>query len=273
MADVIEIDGVNKVKKDTEQILEDVAEVKVSADKAAKNEPFNFINSDITTIGEHFSDDQHIWYTVDLENCESIGTAAFEGMKSITLIKLPKALTISNSAFSNCTSLKDVYLPVLTDIGVNGFSGCKSLTELNLPLATNFGSSAFSECRALKKVNFPSAKSLSASLLHNCESLTDVNIPLATDLGQSCFYGCSSLKSVDLPSATKLGAYCFGLCTSLKTLIIRSESVCVADTQIFKDVVTPTIYVPDNLVSEYKSATNWSTYKNNIKPLSSYEEV
>ena len=28
------------------------------------------------------------------------------------------------------------------------------------------------------------------------------------------------------------------------------------------------IYVPDNLVDSYKTATNWSTYANQIKPIS-----
>lgn len=31
------------------------------------------------------------------------------------------------------------------------------------------------------------------------------------------------------------------------------------------------IYVPDNLVEQYKAATNWSTFANQIKPISELE--
>ena len=32
------------------------------------------------------------------------------------------------------------------------------------------------------------------------------------------------------------------------------------------------IYVPDELIEQYKTATNWSVYANQIKPLSEYVE-
>jgi hypothetical protein len=32
------------------------------------------------------------------------------------------------------------------------------------------------------------------------------------------------------------------------------------------------VYVPDNLVEKYKTATNWSTYASQIKPMSELPE-
>jgi hypothetical protein len=32
------------------------------------------------------------------------------------------------------------------------------------------------------------------------------------------------------------------------------------------------IYVPDELIEQYKTATNWSVYASQIKPLSAYTE-
>lgn len=64
-------------------------------------------------------------------------------------------------------------------------------------------------------------------------------------------------------------------------LIIRTNTVCVLQPKAF-NASTDTgwkaqpplkIYVPDNLVSQYQTATNWSIYADRIKPLSQYVEV
>ena len=61
--------------------------------------------------------------------------------------------------------------------------------------------------------------------------------------------------------------------TALEKLIIRTPSVCslanasaLARTKI--ESGTGYIYVPDNLVDSYKTATNWSAYAAQIKPIS-----
>lgn len=59
--------------------------------------------------------------------------------------------------------------------------------------------------------------------------------------------------------------------------ILNTETVCVlVDKIAFNSTPiangTGYIYVPDALVNDYKKATNWSVYANQIKPLSEYVE-
>ena len=63
----------------------------------------------------------------------------------------------------------------------------------------------------------------------------------------------------------------------LHTLIIRTPAVCKMS---FADNFANTpiasgegyVYVPDELVEQYKVATNWTTYANQIKPISELPE-
>ena len=69
------------------------------------------------------------------------------------------------------------------------------------------------------------------------------------------------------------------MCDSLKTMILRSNEVCVlkysgaiSSTPIATSTTEGFIYVPDDLVESYKTATNWSTYASQIKGLSELGE-
>lgn len=117
-------------------------------------------------------------------------------------------------------------------------------------------------------------------------TLTEYSNSRVNSIGTYAFRGCNKLISVDLPNVTSIGTYVFARCFSMKTIIIRqSDSVCtLSNTNVFQNcyhilgtvnsTYNPTgakdgyIYVPDSLVDSYKSATNWSTYADQIKPLS-----
>jgi hypothetical protein len=105
------------------------------------------------------------------------------------------------------------------------------------------------------------------------------------------FWGCSLLEKIDISyfgtSSTIFSyAFCSG-CKSLKALIIRSfGSKYVLDTNAFGScyhllgTVDATynpngdkdgyIYVPRTMVDTLKSATNWSTYADQIRALEDY---
>lgn len=75
---------------------------------------------------------------------------------------------------------------------------------------------------------------------------------------------------------TYIGSTCFRESGMLEKLIVNSESVPIlSSTNAFQ--FTPIaegngyIYVLDNLVEEYKNAKNWSTYADQIKPISELE--
>ena len=100
-------------------------------------------------------------------------------------------------------------------------------------------------------------------------------MPSATTIGSQAFGECTSLVRVDLPSAIEINEYAFKNCQSMLYLILRANQVCVlSNTNAFSGCSiawsgsSSAIYVPDDLVESYKTATNWSTYASKIKGLS-----
>ena len=66
-------------------------------------------------------------------------------------------------------------------------------------------------------------------------------------------------------------------CKNLSALLLANDKVCtLANSNAFTGTPiasgTGYIYVNDDLVDTYKSATNWTVYKNQIKPISEYVE-
>ena len=86
------------------------------------------------------------------------------------------------------------------------------------------------------------------------------------------FYG-SDLTTVNLPECTSIGTSTFYGCTNLTTVIFGADRVVtLMSSDAFNNSAisrrTGYIHVPDNLVDSYKTATNWSTYANQINPIS-----
>lgn len=97
----------------------------------------------------------------------------------------------------------------------------------------------------------------------------------ASKVGGSVFKDCISLTNVNLPKATSIGSQAFYNCISLTALVLsNTEKVCTLGSNAFLGSLiaskTGYIYVPDALVSSYKTATNWKAYASQIKPLSEY---
>ena len=100
-----------------------------------------------------------------------------------------------------------------------------------------------------------------------------MDLPAATSIGTNAFYGCSSLTTVALPAVTSIGAGALRNCSALTSLTLPKNQVATLS-NISALQGTPIasgtgyIYVPDNLVDQYKAATNWATYANQILPIS-----
>lgn len=110
----------------------------------------------------------------------------------------------------------------------------------------------------------------------NKNNLKKIVLNGVTSLSNYAISSCSALHTVELGSVTSIGTGSFNGCRALATLIIRTPSVCslaninsISPTLIASG--TGYIYVPDNLVNSYKTATNWSDYANQIKGISELE--
>ena len=98
-----------------------------------------------------------------------------------------------------------------------------------------------------------------------------------TEIWSYAFRDCPKLERVEFTQNVIIWNQSFTYCAVLTKFILRSESVCVlkyTGAFAYSAIANGTgfIYVPDDLVESYKTATNWSTYASQIKPISELEE-
>lgn len=151
----------------------------------------------------------------------------------------------------------------------------RSITELTSSI-TSLGTYALGNCSKLISLNLPEVISCASYAMQNCTALTDISMPKVNVLGNFCFYQCRALKKVYLPSINQIGGNCF-TGSGLETLIIPCAELCVLVGNSFKDTPiekgTGYIYVPSELAEEYKAATNWTVYGEQIRAIEDYPEV
>ena len=138
----------------------------------------------------------------------------------------------------------------------------------------SIGAYAFYFCRSLTGITIPSSvTSIGTYAFQYCFSLTSITIPNSvTSIGISAFRDCYSLTNIVIPDGvTSIGDNAFRACISLKTYVFERTSgiTAIGGTDTFTGINTSAkIYVPDDLVDDYKIADNWSTYANYIYPIS-----
>lgn len=160
-------------------------------------------------------------------------------------------------------------------------SGRRNLTELTIDLSGDYnlsGRYAITENSALQKLVLQYSETTEASSILYDYGVSG-NSALATLIlrgkyrssGQSGFRGNSRLALVDLETASDsisaFGNNSFYGSNNLKTLIIRKNSVQAVSSQTFDGSGIKssgaTVYVPSSLISEYQTASQWSTLYNN----------
>ena len=94
-------------------------------------------------------------------------------------------------------------------------------------------------------------------------------LPVVSIISSYCFNECRSLTQVSLPVCSYIGNNAFYSCSSLSLITIGYSSICslggsatFSNTQITSS--TGSIYVPSSLVDAYKTADNWSYFKDRI---------
>ena len=178
-------------------------------------------------------------------------------------------------AFLGCQALTAIDLPNVTQVKRNAFESCKDLQTTNLPKVTEFGRGVFFNS-AIQQADFPLVTTIGDGCFNMVKNLTSANLPLVTALPAEAFRN-STIRTADFAAVTNINRTAFTDCTSLETLIIRTPSVCViSDISVAlrgSKIASGTgyIYVPDDLVDSYKTATNWVAFANQIKPISALE--
>lgn len=146
--------------------------------------------------------------------------------------------------------------PQLTSIARYTFMSCQNVAELELPkLGTEVGNSNFSSGIGCRSVEFPELTSLGYGAFQN--SLVQcVEAPACTSIGQAAFNYCTRLKVIVLGGQT--------MCTLVSSGILKHSPHYVSGG-------VGRIYVNDDLVDDYKAATNWSAFANYIRPISEWD--
>lgn len=173
--------------------------------------------------------------------------------------------------FFECTNLETVILPKITDWDRTdyAFSGCTKLKTIDIDFLniTKTASYMFNNCIAITKTTYVLPK-----LVSNIWANTLTNNPnvIAFDIESSNTSGTAGLNT-----------NCFARDSNLNIIIIRSTNRIRTLQNINVFTGTPfasggtggTLYVPNNLIASYQSATNWSRilgYANNqIKSIES----
>ena len=151
-------------------------------------------------------------------------------------------------------------------------------TEYINDRVTSIGQYAFYRNSTLRYVSFPNVTTISQYALGNCSNLTDINFPSLKTLGAYVFQNCTKLAKVEFPSLTKMNTAPFTGSTALTTIILPGTTVCElgASNSLSGTPIASGegfIFVNDDLVDEYKVASRWSEFADQIKPISELEEI
>ena len=252
-----------------------------------------------TTIGGHaFNGCTSMALTsLELPQCTSIGDSAFNGCKSMALtsLELPQCTSIGSDCFASTKGIGKLNWGELAK-NVNG-EGFNHITGIGIPIVnipniTAWFKSTFGYVNASPAI-------YSHNLCQNDVPMPDVVIPEGcTKVGQKtlCYLHLNSLNIpetvtsigdfnqyalqlpvFDIPSSvTKIGQYVIGgnndsNVKNVPIVICRAVTPPTLGTVKANGGAHQAIYVPDESVEAYKTATNWSAFADIILPLSQYK--
>ena len=131
---------------------------------------------------------------------------------------------------------------------------------------------AFSYWSSLEEVTckIPDGVTSMSSTFGGCTSLVNApEIPSDVTNMNNTFYGCTSLVTApEIPSGVTSMSSTFGGCTSLKEVTFLHTTPPSMQSALQGCSSLETIYVPDEAVDAFKTATGWLEFASKIKPLS-----
>ena len=169
--------------------------------------------------------------------------------RTLTYYKNDRVTSVGARVFQNYDTAIELDFPNVTSVGLNCFYGSKGITKINVPKLVTISGNAFYQMTALKVLSLPVVEQITTG---------------------TCRYS-TGFEIVYIPKVKKLTTATFADCTNLSTLIIGSGVTMDNTNAITRTAIESGngyIYVPDNEVDEYKGKTNFTTYANQIKPLS-----
>ena len=201
--------------------------------------------------------------------------------------------------FNGITALRSVYCPLLvSSLNKTGYTEgglfcdcCRSVIE-ELDLDVSFPSLTYYKYRMFSNCNIPIIKShylanpegTPTDIFGNSRNLNQVWMHSMPFIGASSFQDDYGLEFVYFGNLNTMnGSKHFNNCVNLEALIIATNEVCtlggVSANCAFNPYSSWTedregyIYVPEDLIEDYKSASNWSTYADRFRAIEDYGGV
>lgn len=167
----------------------------------------NSPNWDLPSSGSIFTSCTNL-QEVTVNNINNIGSNAFQGCSSLTVINASNIVESQNQ--SNETVLE---LPIYS-VGSQAFWGDTLLfSNKNIKFTGNSLSLEFRSFSGtkLKSITYlQNSVTLGNECFLSCNALTTVNIPYITQIPQACFQGCTALNNYEIPNGvTTIGKSAF----------------------------------------------------------------
>lgn len=202
-----------------------------------------------------------------------IDGGSFSECIGVTPDKLPEKITyIGDWAFYNDKYFNPESIPSgVKEIGKFAFQGCESLSWTSLPSGLmEIGEYAFWFCFKLKLSGLPSKIfTLREGTFENCYSLEKMALPHDLErIGPRAFANCL-LAEITIPEDVRfIGSQAFSGCSHLRQVtVLPANPPEMEDTFIGEKANV--IYVPKASLEKYKTADNWSRWKDKFKPIAS----
>ncbi|MCR5504114.1 MAG: leucine-rich repeat domain-containing protein, partial [Elusimicrobiaceae bacterium] len=230
---------------------------------------------------------------------EEIGEAAFLHCSDLESLTLPNSVTtIGKNAFHDCAGLISLVVPstitTITEEGSAFYHVPNVIYEGTLTNSDNWGAKCLNgyvdgkfvyadkehtilkaaSCNLKGNVSLPNTvKTIATSAFASKFSKT-TSVMMGTNLKEiynNAFFECDILTSVVIPSTIKsIGSYAFSRCWNLTSIICEANTPPVCQDfaiPVLDGKPIPNIYVPANSLSKYKAASGWTTYADNIFPI------
>ena len=204
----------------------------------------------VNTIGEYaFRQAAKLESIILPKNLKEIGTGAFYGanLKGGVTFNTSAKITIGEDAFKS-TGITTLGLPNLTELSKGAFQGCSKLKEVKFGKITKIGEDAFRGRLSLTEINLDG---------------TDLK-----EVGRAAFSGCEHIEKVTLPATLKkIDNMAFFACFVFQQLTMKATEVPTLVSANALDTgskIKTNIFVPKGTENSYKTAENWSYYKDQI---------
>lgn len=213
-----------------------------------------------------------------------LGANAFNGVKHLISIKIPKNIKrIGSQAFYQ-SSIRDVSFQEKQNIEIGDYAFAWSDVEnINLPIGSILEEGCLAFCDKIRNIIFPEKLEIIPNRCFHHSSIISISIPSSVKRIEGEAFTRCALDSISLPALTYIGGYAFSECTNLRELRVPSTlekieneafSGCNLE-KVYAYTVLPisisqntfdnfsniALYVPTQSVDNYYLNTQWSQFK------------